>query len=540
MSRKEKTFGGVANWCSVHEGFVFCVISFIVLVIVIVFAYTVEYLQSDRIVFSVKNGFYDEDIKVKINREGLFGGTRGTIRYNLNGDDLRVASEKYEGAINMQVPNYGYRLYTVTAAICFSEEDCMEPSVATYVLGKNLHDDVTLDVVSLTSSQKSLYDYETGIMVEGRKYDEVAEENEEEALKKRNYLQRGKKWIRSGHLTILSRDGVEKYNDDIGVGISGGTSPAFDLKSFKVIANDNTPFVEIYNGRSFSNSSLRLHTGSQDQFSGKIRSTVASRLANEAGFDGCTDTKRVILFLNGDYYGVADVQQSYSDDDLATWFSVDANGIEKRKGAETVVLQDFGLTDMFKANLNIEENRKALETVVDMDDYLEYYAIQIMLNNTDWPGNNFEAWRTLTSSNNDDNKYNDGRLRFLMYDLDLIYYAEGNIKWWDGSIGDIFVNLMENKYNGYGSSFRSVVESKYYREKLIDILGDLVNGPFKTENVLRVISEEEEKIDHQIELFHTTKEYEEWKGWIDLMKKAASKREGEVRADAKKYFGVDL
>ena len=128
----------------------------------------------------------------------------------------------------------------------------------------------------------------------------------------------------------------------------------------------------------------------------------------------------------------------------------------------------------------------------------------------------------------------------MIRDTDLVYYTEGNTNWFDGAVGDIFEDFMKNEHNGKDSSFRKVMASDYYRQKFINMVKEWLEGPFKTENVLKIIDEEAEKIEHQVKLFSTEEEYEDWVGQIELMKKAASERENKVKADIQKYFGVKL
>jgi hypothetical protein len=256
----------------------------------------------------------------------------------------------------------------------------------------------------------------------------------------------------------------------------------------------------------------------------------------ESGFSGQAQTKRVVVFLNGDYYGVADVQQNYSSEYLRIANNLDdGDMIETFKGDEVSVYTDAGVSDLFNKDLNNHINREQLEACVDMDNYLKYYAIQIAWNNTDWPGNNFEVWRYSYGSSV-------SALKHLVYDEDLIYYSQKNDSYllFEGSISDVFQNLMEDKNNGAGSTFKHVMSSVHYREKFIGYLRELMDGPFKTSNVLRIIDEEAAKIDHQMMLFGTDEEYEEWQEWVAIMRETASKREGEIRADVKKYFGIDL
>ena len=480
--------------------------------------------------FSVESGFYSDSIDLEIKPDVAFLTRPITVEYNMNGDDLGSTSELYNESIRLEVPEEGYKLYTITATACKENGECTNPEVVNYVLGKNLNEDVTIDIVSINSSQKSLYDYDIGIMVGGRTYDENVVIGKE-GFVNGNYSNRGNGWMREAHVTRFDTSGESVWDQDAYIGISGGTSSAYDVKSIKVsMSIDDEDDIESY----------RLRSGSQDQFSGNIRSSVMSRLADESSFDGGTGSRRIAVFLNGEYYGLFDLQNSFSEHNLMKKFGLKKKkNVEKYKGSEKGVFESFGINKEYWDDLGSSKNRKRLEELVDMDDYLKYYAIMILVNNTDWPMNNFEAWR-YRKSEPVINKYEDGRIRFLIRDTDLIYYTEGNIGWFESAIGDTFVYLMEEKYNGAGSSFNRVMKSEYYRQKFIDLLRRLLDGPFATQNVLKIVDEEAKKIERQVELFSSEEEYDEWIEQIELMKKAISKRENEIRINVQKYFGVKL
>ena len=493
--------------------------------------YTYQSLGLKGVRFSVGSGFYDDDVELEIKPDGFFLTQPIDIKYNMNGDDLENTSELYNGSIKLEVPEEGYKLYTITATACKKDNECTEPEVATYVLGKNLDEDVTIDIININSSQKNLYDYDIGIMVGGKTYDENDKE-ESDGYVWGNYNNRGKKWMKDAYIIRFDISGQLVWDQVAYIGISGGTSASFETKSMKIAlpSKNKHDQEEVF----------RLHSGSQDQFSGNVRTSIASRLIEESGFDGGTGTKRVVAFLNGDYYGLFNIQQNYSEYNLARKFGIEKEKyIKKHKGSEKNVFRDFGLEDEIWEDLDLTANREKLENLVDMDNYLEYYAIQILLNNTDWPMNNFEAWR-YDKLNRLGDGYKDGRIRFLVYDTDLVYQTEDNINWFEGSIGNIFSFLMESKFNGRESSFKKVMESKYYCQKFVELLRELTNGPFATENVLKIVDEEMNKIERQVKLFNTDESFSKWLEQIELVKKAVTEQENEIKNNVKKYFGVEL
>lgn len=484
--------------------------------------------------FSVESGFYKDEIDLEIRATGFSIESPLIIRYNMNGDNLNDTYEEYNDKIRLEVPDIGYALYTVTATVCDGEGNCVDPKVATYVMGKSLDKDVTLGIININCSQYDLYDYYHGIMVGGATYDLYSDSKEYyKGSVLGNYNNRGRKWMRESYFVMINPDGTLRMDNRAWIGISGGTFSAFPIKSMKVV-------VPVESGARNGEESFHLRSGSQDQLSGNIRSSIVSRLVEESDYNGGDTTERVVVFLNGVYYGIFDMQSSYSGKQLARKFDIKKDSkIRKYKGSELSVFDEMGIGVEVWNDLDTERGRRRLEDMIDMEDYLRYYAIQILANNTDWPMGNYGAWR-YEGKGEVNNEYTDGKVRFLIYDTDVTYYADDNIHWSDWTVGDIFEYLMEEKYSGDGSVFRKVMESEYYRNRFIEILRELINGPFRTENVLKIIDEEAAKIDHQVELWSTPEEYEEWKHWIEVLRGAAASREQEVRDDVFKYFGVVL
>lgn len=507
-----------------------------------------ESLSGDyRVLFSKEGGFYDTNVQLILTSAGNVVPGMAGIRYNLNGDAMYEASTlayEKDKPIVLEVPEEGYAVYTVQAAYCRNGGKCGKTYRETYVLGKRLEKDVNLDVMNILVDRQSLYDYDVGIMVKGKTYDEEFDESADYV--KGNYNMRTEEWIRDAYVVMYNVDGERVLDRGMGIQISGGTSAAVEVKSFKLVGNrkygyDGIPFdfgegLQIYN-------SVRLRAG-QDDVYGKIRSSVASRLAKESGFDGMPETKHMVVFLNNEFYGILDAQQSYSDSYLAQKYELlDKGSIVKHKSSEIGALEAAEVDGLFKSDLSVAANREKLEAVVDMNNYLWYYAMQIMWNNTDWPMNNYEMWKYEGGSKDEkDNPYEDGRWRFLVYDLDLIYYTKGNIAPFESATEDQFAALMGEKdvQRANGSSFKNVMASKYYAEKFVDILDLLINGAFTTKNVLKIVEEEAEKIEPQIKLNYSTSEYKEWQKNIELIKTAVRERNDIVRQDVKKYFGKTI
>lgn len=511
---------------------------------------TVEaHVNGDMIIFSEDSGFYDETITVSLNKN-IEIPSAASIYYTLNGDDPTVERLKYTGAIHLE-KNSDFVVYPLKAVVYYDGE-YSEIYEKTYVLCDDIHNEFDVEVVSITSDRNNLYDYKTGILTKGKTYYDNLAKYGNISYIEGNYSNRGEEWVRNAHMAIFDRDGRVSLEQNIGLGVSGGSSSAFDVKSLKVYAgyaydkkyddfymdinseeiqNFQYSFVNKYN-------SFRLRSGSQDIDFGNIRSSVASRLAQLSGADCATATKRCIVCLNGKFYGIFDMQQNYSNSYLANRFDLaDSECIEKYKGSETKTYSEAGISEYFQRDLNDIKNRKLLEKYVDMDNFLLYYAINILCNNTDWPGNNFEIWR-YTGDFEQNNLYSDNRYRFLIYDTDLMFNTESTPPFFAGCQADTFVALMENRYQASGSMFSNVINSAYYRNKFIMIVTDLLNTSFSKENVLKIIYEENEKISAIRKKFYSKEEVEAAEQYVTEMMQEVQNRSEEMENSFAYYFGL--
>lgn len=407
-------------------------------------------LKDNFVTFNKKSGFYDDTITIKLHKNiDLPLGTK--LFYTLDGNDPTNESTKYNGSIKLEMIENETKVYPLKV-VAYYKGKYSNIVENTYVIDKDIKDN-DINIVSITANYDDLYDYDKGILVPGK----IADENIKNGMTgyiRGNYNERDEEWEKPANIKIFNKSGELLYDKKSGLIVSGNTSPGYETKSLKIIANkydtNNNFSINFYKDYNYLNNSfinnynsLRLRSGSQDMTNGNVRSSVVSRVSMLSKFDGCTTTERAIVFLNGQFYGVHDIQQNYSNSFLANKFNLkNSEMITKVKGSEALLKDAFS---KYYETKNIND----LEKNIDMDNYILYYAIEILLNNTDWPQNSFEAWK-YDGEYDENNPYTDGRYRFLIYDTDLVYLGKTSYIFFEGADGDTFKSIMENKNRGQG------------------------------------------------------------------------------------------
>ena len=520
---------------------IFTFLLFILLIVYYSYKESKDMIKINYVTFSKESGFYSESIDVKL-QKNIDLPVGSELYYTLDGNDPTKDSNQYKGIIKLELVKDEIKVYPLKV-IAYYKGQYSNILEKTYIVDENINVN-DINIISITSDEKNLYDYETGIMVPGITHDENVRKGALGDIRG-NYSNRADDWLRDSTTTIFDKNGKVLINQETKLGISGGSSAIyFTPKSLKIDArvfkdSKKLNFV-FYDNNFYSNyslinkyNSIRLRTGSQDMNESNIRSSIISRICEQSGYGGCSTTKRGIVFLNGKFYGLVDMQQIFSNSTIKNkYFLDDSNKIEKKGYKESNVLEALNIKEYFLSDLNIKENRKELEKRVDMDDYILYIAIQIIISNSDWPQNNYEMWK-YTGKYNENNKYSDGKYRTLIYDLDETYYYNhaGNI--------DVLKAILNNEYKAKDSVIKNVLSSKYYCDKFVMTVQDLSNTSFNVEKVLSIVDEEVEKINNAYKKYYSEDKYNNWIENIELLKKGINEHAIDLKDDFKNYYGLE-
>ena len=347
-------------------------------------------------------------------------------------------------------------------------------------------------IVCLTSDPYNLYDYEYGIMVEGKIRDEYVNSPEYisgKLTQPANFTQQGRDWERDAFVEILSPDGERLIAQDAGMRIFGHASRQYYYKSFKLYAR------KAYGNDTFAYPFFADNTHGADQ---KVQDAYQRLVVRAHGFDKSVTLFREELFqtlcsqiegidsksvapasvwLNGGYYNFEWLQEVYDDTYMEENYGLMQEGDYYQKLAlrankltlsiakgktdsgdedeeETVGTEEaepvvettdrtpeeeqaskdyHKMAEYAEKDLTDDETFAELEQLVDIDNMIQYFAIETYIANWDWPLNNIKLYRYYSQNNVYGTGRQDGRWRYLYYDMEAGFniYNEEPEDWLD-------------------------------------------------------------------------------------------------------------
>ena len=126
-------------------------------------------------------------------------------------------------------------------------------------------------------------------------------------------------------------------------------------------------------------------------------------------------------------------------------------------------------------------------SLVDIDNLMLYYAIQIFVDNNDWPGNNMRMYKYCADEDEViTNPHNDGKWRFMLYDAEFAWGLYGR------SVNQDTLRVVLGQQWGMGGTsyiLKALLQREDMREKFANTMCDLIDGAFSVESALKVIDE---------------------------------------------------
>lgn len=516
--------------------------------------------------FSKESGYYDSQFDLTINvPQGC------TVYYTTDGSDPTTDSEKYSSPISISDRSDEPNVYSARTDISADTVKAPKEKVdkaaiiravavdsqgrtsniitKTYFIGKtNAAMYKNMKVVSLVTDPDNLFDYEKGIYVKGKVYDDTYgthndPQNPQDPQNpggpggpggwgggiggwgggiggwggfvnpwemEANYTQHGKEWERPATLEMFE-DGKSVLYENVGIRIKGAASRNHAQKSFNIYNRTDYGYKEtafdLFDGKATKKKSgkvidkfdgFTLRNGGNDNLHTYFRDSINQSLVADRNM-ATQATSECIVFLDGEFWGIYQIMEKQNDSYLKSRYGINADNAVIIKNGEADEgtdkdLQDWKELTQFCASNNMENDSNYAQVCekLDIQSYIDYFAAQIYWNNTDWPQNNFAVWRV--SEPEADNQYADGKWRALLFDTE---YSTG--LYGMNTTADIdAIQRIQREDNAECKMFISLLKNKDFSEHFWLTMTDLINYNFSEDKTADAIYYYSDKYRDQI------------------------------------------
>jgi len=532
---------------------------------------------EDTLVFSHGSGFYDKEFLLQVHSEN--GSAK--IYYTLDGSEPNTESYLYEDGIEIKDRKDdesiysrirdiadGFRppsnVYKATVVRCRAFKDnnpTSEIITATYFVGDDAKDRYTLPIISLVSDPYNLFDYNHGIYVKGEYYDKLFDSSLEPWELEGNYTQRGREWEREVCIEYFD-DGEAKFSQNVGIRIHGGATRSYPQKSLRFYARNEygAEYIEypVFGNRKIVQEdnvtdkfkTLLLRNGGNDAQSTIFRDAMMQSLVEHTSLD-VQAYKPVILFLNGEYWGIYNIRERFDKYYFENYYGVSEEELvimekdgELVEGTEEDVAYYRNMIDYIKNNsMKDSKHYQYISTLIDIENFILYNMAQIFFDNTDWPGNNNDFWRVRKESYDKDAPYgHDGRWRWLLYDTD---FGFGLYPYYGGYRNNTLVHATKAGETEWPTPdwstliFRNLLENEEFKNQFINTFADYLNTSFKSEYINKRITEFKNLLEPEVDEHNSRwRAWPSWESNINVMIEFAEKRPDFQREHIISFFNL--
>lgn len=468
--------------------------------------------EAGEVFFSVEPGFYEESFKLEMSTKS------GTIYYTLDGTVPDKNSIKYENPIlitdatendnvysmrtdvstgfdkeeiekissnapGYQVPDYKIDKATIVRAVaCDEMGNYSDVKTASYFVGfsdKNGYEG--MKILSLVTDPTNLFDYETGIYVTGKAYNEYVNKyrgsgeyywrEEFWGFWYANYRNRGIKWERKAESQFFDEFGKLDLSQECGIRIHGGISRGYNPKSLNIYARkeydgNKTLQADLF-GTGYYPSAVTLFQGGNDVRT-KAKDYAVCRVIKDLNI-ATMNYEPYVLFLNGEYWGIYWLNEKYNADFFTYYYGVEKDNVIMIKSGELEEGEEDDLkyySKMYEfcsqTDVTELENYEKVCEMIDIESYIDYYAVMLYIGRTgDWPWLNYGLWRV---DKTDNSLYGDGKWRWIIFDLNSPGFSTDL---------DSIAYAMDNDI-----MFKNLMTNDAFRSRLIDRMEELADTVF--------------------------------------------------------------
>lgn len=451
---------------------------------------------------SLPQGVYDQTVTVELSGEG-------SIYYTLDCTEPTANSTLYTKPLTIS---------ETTVIRCFAVANGKNKSPVTdltYIVGEG----DTIEAISLVTEPENLWDYYSGI------YETGPRANAAFPYEGANYYNR---WEREGTVSFFSQVD-EGFNENCGIRIFGGLSRALPKKSFALFFRSAYGSGSL-NYQLFTDSEHKCYealvlrnTGQDFKYSSMRDAMVTSMASDMLGLD-VQNCRPVVLYLNGEYWGLYFIREKLNENYVAQHYNVDpseatvavANG---RTSEEYMALVNYAGSH----DLSVAEHYSYVSSLMDIENYIDYIVAEMIICNTDNGNIRFFT-------------YEGGKWRWIMYDVDHAFRSANynTVSEHLNPAGTGSANMFSTKL------INALLKNPEFKKKFLEETAYQLNNVWTSENIDAYVDEFKGMIINDIgkDCVRWNRNYDTWESSVESLKRFGRTREAYVIDYVKAYFSL--
>jgi len=477
----------------------------------------VDFLESP--VFSVERGFYPNAFFLDISNPN----SSGVMHYTTDGSEPNKSSTVYSNQLVVS------RNSVIRAKIF---NDGFLPSM-TETHSYFVNEVQSLPIISISTNPEHFFDYDSGIYVLGP--------NAEAAFPHfgANFWQ---DWERPIHVEFFEENNEFGFEIDLGVKIFGQWSRGNPQKSLALYSRKEYGYSEI-DYKLFQNSeidkyqSIVLRNSGNDWNNTMIRDPLFGEIAAPLDIDRQM-YRPVVVYLNGEYWGLHNLREKVNEHFIESHHNIDSDDLNIIENNFQLVEGEIESYEEFYYSLNdldmsLESAFEYIDSNIDINEFIDYYLIEIYIDNQDWPGNNIKFWQQRSTNS---------KWRWILYDTDFGFGIWNSLAYKNNTLDFALEENGPTWPNPPWSTFllRKFMENEKFKNLFISRYSTYSNTIFLSNNITQIISDFSGKIDPELPT-HFQRwggSYSSWLSRINSLKVFAANRVSYLTAYFASGFGI--
>lgn len=334
-------------------------------------------------------------------------------------------------------------------------------------------------------------------------------------------------WERPVNFEYITADNKMVVNQETQFYISGGWSrhwapTSFKIKAEKVFDGINSIDYAFFDSKPYNKHKVLLFRNGGNDTWGRMKDACIQEIIQRSGIyvDGQA-WRPVHVFLNGTYLAMLNMREPNNKFFAYSNYGIDTDEVDAFELNGATYVQKAGdktaFNNLWSSAQSTDANWEEIKSLLDIDEYVNYMALQTYLNPSDWltNNNNCKGFRSR----------NDGKFHYVMFDLDSSFETS-----------NILGKLKTSTQNSQITLFNNLAKGSVFKRRFIDAYC-IVNGSVFEPNRSKAIADEMASVTYTA--LHNDSGRDAWGSTNGVVNNLTSSTNRSSRInELKRYFGL--